>query len=108
MKALTTTALIAASLISASAYAGQGSSQAANDFPPPPISTTHELTRAQVLAELAQAKANGGIEYGHEGFPDQARSQAERPMDRAQVVEELKRFEAAHRAGGPGEYPANL
>ncbi|OVZ56911.1 hypothetical protein CDO44_20080 [Pigmentiphaga sp. NML080357] len=106
MKTFAYTALIAASLIGAAAHADQGNDYG-NDFPPPGISTTHELTRAQVLAELAEAKANGGIVYGQEGFPDQPKQQAGAPVSRAQVVEELKRAELAHRAGGPGEYPYN-
>ncbi|RZS84033.1 DUF4148 domain-containing protein [Pigmentiphaga kullae] len=106
MKTFAYTALIAASLIGAAAHADQGNNYG-NDFPPPGISTTHELTRAQVLAELAEAKANGGIVYGQEGFPDQTAQQAS-TVSRAQVVEELKRAELARRAGGPGEYPNNL
>jgi len=107
MKTIAYTALIAASLLGAAAHADQGNNYG-NDFPPPAISTTHELTRAQVRAELEQAKANGGIVYGEEGFPDQAAQQAGSPVNRAQVLQELKQYEAAHRVGGPGEYPANL
>ena len=107
MKSIAYTALIAVSLLGATAHADQGNDYG-NDFPPPPISTTHELTRAQVRAELEQAKANGGIVYGDEGFPSQAAEQSAPPVDRAQVVRELKEYQAAHRAGGPLEYPANM
>ncbi|MDX3905765.1 MAG: DUF4148 domain-containing protein [Pigmentiphaga sp.] len=106
MKVFAYTALIAASMIGAAAHADAGNDYA-NDFPPPGISTTHELTRGQVLAELAEAKAHGGIVYGQEGFPDEPRQQSA-PVSRAQVVKELKRAELAHRAGGPGEYPFNM
>ncbi|MPS30167.1 DUF4148 domain-containing protein [Pigmentiphaga sp.] len=107
MKAIAYTAVIAATLFGAAAHADQGNNYG-NDFPPPAISTTSGLTRAQVLAELAQAKANGGIVYDQEGFPDQTVQQASKPADRAQVRRETRHYEASSRAGGPGEYPANL
>lgn len=106
MKVLAYTAIIAASFVGAAAYADQGNDYA-NDFPPPGISSTHDLTRAQVLSDLADAKAQGGIVYGQEGFVEGA-PQATAPESRAQVVQELKRAELAHRAGGAGEYPGNL
>ena len=107
MKAIASTAVIAATLFGAAAHADQGNNYG-NDFPPPAISTTSQLTRAQVLQELAQAKANGGIVYGQEGFPDETVQQASKPVDRAQVRQERNEYNAANRAGGPGEYPANL
>ena len=107
MKAIAYTAVIAASLFGAAAHSDQGNNYG-NDFPPPAISTTSQLTRAQVLEELAQAKANGGIVYGQEGFPDQTLQQAGKPVDRAQVRQEVRNYEASNRAGGPGEYPANM
>jgi len=107
VQALAYTALIAASLVGAAAHADQGNDYA-NDFPPPGISTTHALTRAQVRAELAEARVRGNIEYGQEGFPSETTQPAAAPLSRAQVKEELRRAELAHRAGGPGEYPNNL
>lgn len=107
MKVIVTTAAIAAALIGATAHADQGNNYG-NDFPPPAISTTHELSRAQVLQELAQAKANGGIVYDQEGFPNAYAAPASQPAERAQVRQDLRDYQAAHRAGGPGEYPANL
>ncbi|VCU70984.1 hypothetical protein PIGHUM_03064 [Pigmentiphaga humi] len=107
MKAFAYTALIAASLLGAAAHADQGNNYG-NDFPPPGISATHELSRAQVLAELAQAKANGGIVYGREDLASAPLQQAGQSVDRARVQQELKEFRLSHRVTVPGDEPAAL
>ncbi|MBX6318955.1 MULTISPECIES: DUF4148 domain-containing protein [unclassified Pigmentiphaga] len=106
MKTIAYTALISSFLLGAVAHADQN--EIGNDFPPPPISTTYELTRDQVRAELEQARANGGIVYADDGYPERVIQSSGAPVSRAQVLRELEEYRTAHRVDGPLEYPHNL
>ncbi|WP_034296591.1 DUF4148 domain-containing protein [Herbaspirillum sp. RV1423] len=59
-------------------------------------------TRAEVIAELAQARANGELPINDVSYPDKAIVTA--PVStktRAQVLEELKQYQQAH--ANPGD-----
>ncbi|CAM4185651.1 DUF4148 domain-containing protein [Bordetella tumbae] len=61
MKTLASVLLISASLAGTAAYAAEPSGEL--DYPPT-ITQTSQLTRAQVVAELQQARAAGQVTFG--------------------------------------------
>jgi hypothetical protein len=89
MKNVTSALILAASLASfgASAFA------AAPMFPSAPKSTS-SLTRAQVLAELQQAKAAGQVTFGENDVPTAVASSSN--VTRAQVEAEAANARAHH------------
>ncbi|OZI45224.1 DUF4148 domain-containing protein [Bordetella genomosp. 4] len=61
MKTIASVLLISASLAGTAAYAAEPSGEL--DYPPT-ITQTSQLTRAQVIAELQQARAAGQVTFG--------------------------------------------
>lgn len=61
MKTLASVLLISASLAGTAAYAAEPSGEL--DYPPT-VTQTSQLTRAQVIAELQQARAAGQVTFG--------------------------------------------
>jgi len=87
MKTLVSALILSASFI--------GAAQAGELDYPPPLNTESTVTRAQVQQELAQARANGELVSGEEGYPTTMFAAAG-DKTRAQVQQEL----AAARAHG--------
>lgn len=106
MKTLTSALLVSMSLLSASAFAASPNIEP-NDMPFQGVygqADQDAPARAQVVADLAQAKANGLVTYGEEDYPAQIASHSTK--SRAQVVAELAQ---AKQAGlvtyGEEDYP---
>jgi hypothetical protein len=98
MKTLTSALLLSATLISASAFAGD------LDYPPV-ANTTSSVSRAQVQAELQQAQANGEIAFGELQQPTQM-AETNTRLTRAAVQAEATRAKATGQIAFSGEgYP---
>lgn len=98
MKLITSALLLSASLIGASAFAGD------LDYPPV-ANTSSSVTHAQVQAELHQAQANGEIAFGDLQEPTQVASSN---VTRAQVQADLQQAKAhGDIAFGESDYQAN-
>ena len=84
-----------------------GAAQAGELDWPPPLDTTSTLTRAEVLQQLAEARAAGEIPNGEQAYPATPRA-SETRLTRDQVLQELR---AARAAGlivnGEQAYPAH-
>lgn len=93
MNTFASTLLVSAALIGTTAYAGQEPSGEL-DYPPA-ITQTTSLTRAQVHAELQQARAAGLVTFGEIEQP--ATQNAASTITRAQVQAQAQ----AARAHGP-------
>ena len=91
MKTLASLLLISASLAGTSAYAQEPSGEL--DYPPT-ITQTSTLTRAQVQAELQEARAAGLVAFGE---TEQPAAQVASTLSREQVRAEAE----AARAHGP-------
>jgi len=87
MKTLVSALILSASFI--------GAAQAGELDYPPALNTQSTVTRAQVQQELAEARANGELVFGEEGYAATAFAHAG-DKSRAQVKQEL----AAARAQG--------
>ncbi|SEJ43170.1 DUF4148 domain-containing protein [Achromobacter sp. NFACC18-2] len=87
MKTLVSALILSASFI--------GAAQAGELDYPPAVNTQSTVTRAQVQQELAEARANGELVFGEEGYAATAFAYAG-DKTRAQVKQEL----AAARAQG--------
>jgi ribosome-binding factor A len=100
MKLIASALLLSASLIGASAFAGD------LDYPPvASASTTSSVSRAQVQADLHQAQANGEIAFGDLQEPTQV---AASHLTRAQVQADLQQAKAhGDIAFGESDYQAN-
>ena len=83
MKTIASVLLISASLVGTAAYAAEPSGEL--DYPPTITQTSH-LTRAQVIAELQQARTAGQIAFGDIDEP--ATQVAASTVTRAQVQAE--------------------
>jgi len=86
MKTLASVLLISASLAGTAAYAAEPSGEL--DYPPT-ITQTSQLTRAQVIAELQQARAAGQVTFGDidEPAPQVAASTVTRAQVHAEAVQ---------------------
>ncbi|CAM4267172.1 DUF4148 domain-containing protein [Bordetella muralis] len=101
MKTIASVLLISASLAGTAAYAAEPSGEL--DYPPT-ITQTSQLTRAQVVAELQQARAAGQITFGDIDEP--VTQAAASTLTRAQVHAEAVQANAQGSAAFGGEgYP---
>jgi hypothetical protein len=101
MKLIASALLLSASLIGASAFAGD------LDYPPV-ANTTSSVSRAQVQAELHQAQANGEIAFGDLQEPTQVAEAGNGNATRAQVQADLQAAKAhGDIAFGESDYQAN-
>jgi len=101
MKTIASVLLISASLAGTAAYAQEPSGEL--DYPPT-ITQTSQLTRAQVVAELQQARAAGLVTFGEIDEP--ATQVATSPVTRAQVHAEAVQANAQGPVAFGGEgYP---
>ena len=94
MKTLTSALLVSMSLLSAGAYAASPNIEP-NNVPFQGVYgqvDANAPTRAQVVAELAQAKAAGLVTYGEEEYPVEIASHSDKSRD--QVVAELAQAKA--------------
>jgi len=101
MKTIASVLLISASLAGTAAYAAEPSGEL--DYPPA-ITQTSQLTRAQVVAELQQARAAGQITFGENDEP--VTQVADSNLTRAQVHAEAVQANAHGPVAFGGEgYP---
>lgn len=101
MKTIASVLLISASLAGTAAYAQEPSGEL--DYPPT-ITQTSQLTRAQVVAELQQARAAGLVTFGEIDEP--ATQVATSTVTRAQVHAEAVQANAQGPVAFGGEgYP---
>jgi len=94
MKTLTSALLVSMSLLSAGAYAASPNIEP-NNVPFQGVYgqvDQNAPTRAQVVADLAQAKAAGLVTYGEEEYPVETASNSNKSRD--QVVAELAQAKA--------------
>jgi hypothetical protein len=103
MKLIASALLLSASLIGASAFAGD------LDYPPVASNaTTSSVSRTQVQAELHQAQANGEIAFGDLQEPTQVAEAGNGNATRAQVQADLQAAKAhGDIAFGESDYQAN-
>lgn len=95
MKSLTSALLVSMTVLSAGAYAASPNIEP-NNVPFQGVygqTDANAPTRAQVIAELAQAKAAGLVTYGEEEYPVQQAATTS-GKSRAQVVAELAEAKA--------------
>ncbi|OZI56862.1 DUF4148 domain-containing protein [Bordetella genomosp. 4] len=94
MKTITSALLVSMSLLSAGAYAASPNIEP-NNVPFQGVYgqvDANAPTRAQVMADLAQAKAAGLVTYGEEEYPAQVAVHSDKSRD--QVVAELAQAKA--------------
>jgi hypothetical protein len=107
MNVIRITAAAALSALAIGAHAAQPQLVGEQDYPVQVAEqSSSTVTRAQVLAELAQAKANGQLSTGEQDYPVQAAEQSGSTATRAQVLAELAQAKAAGLLStGEASYP---